>query len=104
MSLKCIVFWNVIKHIIVNDCFVICVGSSLLSKVADLTIEPEIGIPHDLLISIEDRSLDSKTPICQVQSLLGMTPTENVLGTTAFKGYVNTPIQTLDGIVVQQPK
>ena len=47
-----------------------------------------------------------------------MTPTENVqvrdrnqpediadiLGTTAFKGYVNTPIQTLDGIVVQQPK
>ena len=32
MSLKCIVFLNVIKYIIVNDCFVICVGSSLLSK------------------------------------------------------------------------
>ena len=32
MSLKCIVFLYVIKYIIVNDCFVICVGSSLLSK------------------------------------------------------------------------
>ena len=81
-------------------------------------IEPEIGIPQDPLISIEDRSSDSETPICQVQPLLGMTPTENVqsrernqlediadvLGTTAFKGYVNTPIQTLNGIVVKQPK
>ena len=81
-------------------------------------IEPEIGIPQDLPISIEDRSSDSKTPICQVQLLLGMAPTENVqlrdrnqpediadvLGTTAFKGYINTPIQTLDSIVVQQPK
>ena len=81
-------------------------------------IEPEIGIPHDPPISIEDRSLDSKTPIHQVQPLLGTTPTENVqlrnrnqpediagvLGTTAFKGYVNTPNQTLNGIVVQQPK
>ena len=28
----------------------------------------------------------------------------DVLGTTAFQGYVNTPLQTLDGIVVQQPK
>ena len=32
MSLKCIVFLYVIKYIIVNDCFVICVGSSLLSN------------------------------------------------------------------------
>ena len=28
----------------------------------------------------------------------------DVLGTAAFKGYINTPIQTLDGIVIQQPK
>ena len=28
----------------------------------------------------------------------------DVLGTTAFKGHVNTPLQTLDGIIVQQPK
>ena len=27
----------VIKYIIVNDCFVICVGSSLLSKTVDVT-------------------------------------------------------------------
>ena len=39
-------------------------------------IEPEIGIPQDLLISIEDRSSDSETPIHQVQPLLCMTPTE----------------------------
>ena len=81
-------------------------------------VEPEIGIPQDPLISIEDRFSDSETPIRQVQPLLGMTPIENVqlrdrnrpediadvLGTTAFKGYINTPIQTLDGIVVQHPK
>ena len=59
-----------------------------------------------------------ETPISQVQPLLGTTQRENlqlwnrnmlediadVLGTTAFQGYVNTPLQTLDGIVVQQPK
>ena len=47
-----------------------------------------------------------------------MTPTENVqlrdrnqlediadiLGTTVFKGYINTPLQTLNSILVQQPK
>ena len=41
-------------------------------------IEPEIGIPQDPPISIEDRSSDSETPIHQVQPLLGTTPTENV--------------------------
>ena len=80
--------------------------------------EPEIGLPQDPLISIEDRSSDSETPIRQVQPVLGMTPTENVqlrdrnrperiadiLGTTAVKGYINTPIQTLDNILIQQPK
>ena len=70
------------------------------------------------LTPIEDRSLDNETLIHQVQPLLGTTHGENlqlwnrnqpediadVLGTTAFQGYVNTPLQTLDGIVVQQPK
>ena len=37
MSLKCIDFLYVIKSIIVNDCFVICVGLSLLSKIVDVT-------------------------------------------------------------------
>ena len=66
----------------------------------------------------EDRSLDNEAPIWQVRPLLGTTHRENlqlwtrnspedisdVLGTTAYQGYVNTPLQTLDGIVVNQPK
>ena len=66
----------------------------------------------------EDRSLGSETPIKQVSPLLGTTPRENiqlqnrnspedisdVLGTQVFQGYVETPLQTLDGIVVTQPK
>ena len=80
--------------------------------------EPEIRTPQEPSISIEDRHSVSDTPVCQVQALLGTTPTENlqlqdrnrleditdILGTTAFKGYVNTPNQTLNGILVQQPK
>ena len=67
---------------------------------------------------IADRSSDSDTLTHQVQPLLGTTHRENlqlqnrnrpediadVLGMNAFQGYVNTPLQTLDGIVVQQPK
>ena len=64
MSLKCIVFLYVIKYIIVNDCFVICVGSSLLSKTVDVTVKkklidksikllnkpkPQISVPKRLL-------------------------------------------------------
>ena len=80
--------------------------------------ELEIETFSGPLMPIEDRSSDNETPICQVQPLLGMTHRENlqlwnrnqpedivdVLGTTAFKGYVNSPLQTLDGIIVQQPK
>ena len=66
----------------------------------------------------EDRSSDSETPVQQVSPLLGTTPRENlqlqnrntpddisdVLGTCIFQGYVETPLQTLDDIVVNQPK
>ena len=58
------------------------------------------------------------TLVCQVTPLLGITPhestqlqstntqedVEEILGTRAFQRYVDTPIQTLDGIVVNQPK
>ena len=58
------------------------------------------------------------TLVSQVTSLLGITPREStqlqsmntpkdveeILGTRAFQRYVDTPIQTLDGIVVNQPK
>ena len=65
-----------------------------------------------------DKASDSKTPVSQVTSLLGTTPRENrqlqhrntpddisdILGTHVYQGYVETPLQTLDGIVVNQPK
>ena len=58
------------------------------------------------------------TLVSQVTPLLGITPCENtqlqstntqedveeILDTRAFQRYVDTPIQTLDGIVVNQPK
>ena len=58
------------------------------------------------------------TLISQVTPLLGITPHENtqlqnrktpediadILGTRAFQRYVDTPLQTLDGILVNQPK
>ena len=66
----------------------------------------------------EDKASDSETPIRQVTPLLGTTPRENlqlqhrnspddisnVLGTRVYQGYVETPLQTLDGIIVNQPK
>ena len=58
------------------------------------------------------------TLVSQVTPLLGITPhestqlqstntqedVEKILGTRAFQRYVDTPIQTLNGIVVNQPK
>ena len=66
----------------------------------------------------EDKASDSETPGSQVTPLLGTTPRENhqlhhrnnpddisdILGTRIYQGYVETPLQTLDGIVVNQPK
>ena len=66
----------------------------------------------------EDRTSDSETPIQQVTLLLGTTLWENhqlqhrntpddisdILGTCIYQGYVETSLQTLDGIVVNQPK
>ena len=66
----------------------------------------------------EDKASDNETPISQVTLLLGTTPRENhqfqhrntpddisdILGTRIYQGYVETPLQTLDGIVVNQPK
>ena len=91
----------------------------ILSPQQDQVLEElETETFSEPLMPIEDRSLDNEASICQVQPLLGTTHRENlqlqnrnqlediadVLGTTAFQGYVNTPLQTLDGIVVQQPK
>ena len=66
----------------------------------------------------EDKASESETPVSQVTPLLGTTPRENhqlqhsntpddisdILGTHVYQGYVETPLQTLDGIVFNQPK
>ena len=58
------------------------------------------------------------TLISQVMPLLGITPSKNtqlqdrntpediadILGTRAFQRYIDTPLQTLDGIIINQPK
>ena len=65
-----------------------------------------------------DVTSTADTLISQVTPLLGITPhestqlqttntpedVEEILATRAFQRYVNTPIQTLDRIVVNQPK
>ena len=68
--------------------------------------------------SAEDRTSEGETPVSQVTPLLGTTPSENsqiqhcntpddisdMLGTRVYQGYVETSLQTLDGIIVNQPK
>ena len=61
---------------------------------------------------------EGETLVSQMTPLLGTTPSENsqiqhrntpedisdILGTRVYQGYVDTPLQTLDGIIVKQPK
>ena len=68
--------------------------------------------------STTDTILEGETLISQVTLLLGTTPSENtqtqhrnmpedisdILGTRVYKRYMDTPLQTLDGIIVNQPK
>ena len=68
--------------------------------------------------STTDTILEGETLISQVTPLLGTTPSENtqiqhrntpedisdILGTRVYKRYVDTPLQTLDGIIVNQPR
>ena len=68
--------------------------------------------------STADTSPEGETLISQVMPLLGTTPNENtqiqhrnmpedisdILGTRVYQRYVDTPLQTLDGIIVNQPK
>ena len=63
-------------------------------------------------------NVTADTLVSQVTPLLGITPrertqlqntntqedVEEILGTRAFQRYVDTPIQTLDGVIVNQPK
>ena len=70
------------------------------------------------LKSPADTTPEGKTPVSQVTPLLGSTPSKNnqiqhrnmpedisdILGTRVYQGYIETPLQTLDGIVVNQPR
>ena len=68
--------------------------------------------------STADTIPEGENPISQVTPLLGTTPSENsqiqhrntpedisdILGTRVYQRYVDTPLQTLDDIIVNQPK
>ena len=65
--------------------------------------------------STTDTILEGEILISQVTPFLGTTPSENtqiqhrntpedILGTTVYQRYMDTPLQTLDGIIVNQPK
>ena len=74
--------------------------------------------PTKQLKSVEDKTSEGETYVSQVTLLLGTTPSKNsqiqhrntpddisdILGTRVYQGYVETLLQTLDGIVVNQPK
>ena len=70
------------------------------------------------LESTADTIPEGETLINQVMPLLGTTPSENsqiqhrnmpedisnILGTRVYQRYIDTPLQTLDSIIVNQPK
>ena len=70
------------------------------------------------LESTTDMILEGETLVSQVTPLLGTTPSKNtqihhrntpedisdILGTRVYKRYVDTPLQTLDRIITNQPK
>ena len=74
--------------------------------------------PPKQLKPTKDNASGGETPVSQVTPLLGTTPSKNsqlqhrntpddisdILGTQVYQGYVETLLQTLDGIVVNQPK
>ena len=80
--------------------------------------QKEVFQPTKQLKSTADTTSEGETPISQVTPLLGTTPSENnqiqhrntpdnisdILGTRVYQGYVETPLQTLNGIIVYQPK
>ena len=86
--------------------------------------DPPLLTPKEVSKSIKqlrspaDATPEGATPISQVMPLLGATPSKNnqiqhrnrpddisdILGTRVYQRYVETPLQTLDGIIINQPK
>ena len=94
-------------------------NSSLLTPLTTEEYTPKaVFQPTKQLKSAADTTSEGETPVTQVTLLLGTTPSENnqiqhkntpddisdILGTRVYQGYVETPLQTLDGIIVNQPK
>ena len=89
----------------------------LLDDDSLLTLK-EVFKPTKQLKSPADTTSEGETLVSQVMTLLGTTPSENsqiqhrnmpddisdILGTRVYQGYIETPLQTLDGIIVNQPK
>ena len=90
----------------------------VLDDDSPLLTPKEVFKPTKQLKSPADTTSEAKTPISQVTPLLGTTPSKNnqiqhrnrpedisdILGTRVYQGYVETPLQTLDSIIVNQPK
>ena len=90
----------------------------LLDDDSPLLTPKEVYKPTKQLKSLADTTSEGETLVSQVMPLLGTTPSENsqiqhrnkpdnisdILGTRVCQGYVETPLQTLDSIIVNQPK
>ena len=90
----------------------------LLDDDSPLLTLKEVFKPTKQLKSPADTTSEGETLVSQVMLLQGTTPSENnqiqhrntpddildILGTRVYQGYIKTPLQTLDGIIVNQPK
>ena len=90
----------------------------ILDDDSPLLTPKEVFPPTKQLKSPADITSEGETPVSQVTLLLGTTPSKNnqiqhqnmpdvisdILGTRVYQGYVETPLQTLDDIIVNQPK
>ena len=90
----------------------------ILENGPSLLTPKEVSRPTKHLRSPANTTPEDATPINQVTSLLAAMPSENnqiqhtnrpdnisdILSTRVYQGYVETPLQTLDGIIVKQPK
>ena len=90
----------------------------VLDDDSPLLTPKEVSKPIKQLKSPADTTSEGETPVSQVTPLLGTTPSKNnqiqhrnmpddisdILGTRVYQGYIETPLQTLDGIIVNQPR
>ena len=88
----------------------------VLDDDSPLLTPKEVFQPTKQLKSPADTTSEGETPVSQVTPLLGTTPSENdqiqhrntpddisdILGTRVYQGYVETLLQTLDGIILNQ--